>query len=143
DMFTEMRTCALLQKVLCGSLSMPASRVLRMATIDGARALGLADEIGSIEIGKRADLILLNLDRLHTTPRPDPVSTIVYAAEGGDVETAIINGQIVMRERQLLTLNEQKVISQALLEARQLMQRQPKVIADPHSSAGTKKIHIH
>src|SRR5262249_19493532 len=125
DMFTEMRTCALLQKVLCGSLSMPASRVLRMATIDGARALGLADEIGSIEIGKRADLILLNLESLHTTPRPELISTIVYAAEAGDVETVIINGQIVMRERQLLTLNEQEVISQAHLEARHLIAQKP------------------
>jgi 5-methylthioadenosine/S-adenosylhomocysteine deaminase len=123
DMFTEMRSCALLQKVLCGSQSMPASHALRMATIGGARALGLADEIGSVEIGKRADLILLNLDRLHTTPRPDPISTIVYSAEAWDVEIVIIDGQIVMRERELLTLDERAVITQARIEAEQLMRR--------------------
>jgi cytosine/adenosine deaminase-related metal-dependent hydrolase len=61
---------------------------------------------------------LINLDRLHTTPRPDPISTIVYAAEAGDVETVIIDGQIVMRERRLLTFNEEGVITQAREHAR-------------------------
>src|SRR5262249_48091877 len=92
DMFTEMRTAALLQKVMHGPETLPALTVLRMATIDGARALGLADEIGSIETGKRADMILLNLDQLHTTPRPDVISTIVYAAESRDVEMVLIDG---------------------------------------------------
>jgi len=118
DMFTEMRTAALLQKVLRGSRALPALTALRMATTGGARALGLADQIGSVEVGKRADLQLINLDRLHTTPRPDPISTIVYAAEAGDVETVIIDGQIVMRERRLLTFNEEGVITQAREHAR-------------------------
>jgi 5-methylthioadenosine/S-adenosylhomocysteine deaminase len=118
DMFTEMRTAALLQKVLRGSRALPALTALRMATINGARALGLADQIGSVEVGKRADLQLINLDRLHTTPRPDPISTIVYAAEAGDVETVIIDGQIVMREGRLLTFNEEGVITQAREQAR-------------------------
>jgi cytosine/adenosine deaminase-related metal-dependent hydrolase len=117
-MFTEMRTAALLQKALHGSRTLPALTALRMATINGARALGLADQIGSIEVGKRADLQLVNLDRLHTTPQPDPVSTIVYAAEASDVEMVIIDGQIVMRDRQLLTMNEQEVITQAHEQAR-------------------------
>lgn len=118
DMFTEMRTAALLQKVLRGSRALPALTALRMATTGGARALGLADQIGSVEVGKRADLQLINLDRLHTTPRPDPISTIVYAAEAGDVETVIIDGQIVMQERRLLTFNEEDVITQAREQAR-------------------------
>jgi len=118
DMFTEMRTAALLQKVLRGSRALPAETALRLATINGARALGLADQIGSVEVGKRADLQLVNLSRLHTTPRPDPISTIVYAAEAGDVETVIIDGQIVMRERRLLTFNEEGVITQAREHAR-------------------------
>lgn len=113
DMFTEMRTAALLQKVLRGSRALPALTALRMATTDGARALGLADQIGSLEVGKRADLQLVNLNRLHTTPQPDPISTIVYAAEAGDVETVIIDGRIVMRDGELLTLNEQDVIAEA------------------------------
>lgn len=113
DMFTEMRTAALIQKALHGAETLPALAMLRMATIDGARALGLGKEIGSIEAGKRADLTLLNLEALHTTPHPDPVSTIVYAAEASDVETVIIDGRVVMRDRELTTLDQQAVIESA------------------------------
>jgi 5-methylthioadenosine/S-adenosylhomocysteine deaminase len=87
-----------------------------MATIDGARAMGLADEIGSIEVGKKADLTLVNLSGLHTTPRPDPVSTIVYAAEASDVETVIIDGKLVMRDGQLITVDEREVRREAIRE---------------------------
>jgi 5-methylthioadenosine/S-adenosylhomocysteine deaminase len=118
DMFTEMRTAALLQKVLRGSRALPALTALRMATTGGALALGLADQIGSVEVGKRADLQLVNLNKLHTTPQPDPISTIVYAAEAGDVETVIIDGRIVMQERRLLTFDEKDVITQAREQAR-------------------------
>jgi len=120
DMFTEMRTAALIQKALQGAKTLPALSMLRMATIDGARALGLEKEIGSIEVGKRADLMLINLNGLHTTPHPDPVSTIVYAAEARDVETVLIDGRVVMRERQLLTLDEHEVIHSAREHARQI-----------------------
>lgn len=123
DMFTEMRTAALLQKVLRGTQALPALTTLRMATIDGARALGLADQIGSIEVGKRADLTLLNLHCLHTMPQPDLVSTIVYAAEASNVETVIIDGQIVLRDGRLLTMNEDEVIAQAHDQARLLQER--------------------
>lgn len=118
DMFTEMRAAALLQKVLRGSRALPALTALRMATTGGAHALGLADQIGSVEVGKRADLQLVNLNRLHTTPQPDPISTIVYAAEAGDVETVLIDGRIVMQERRLLTFDEKNVITQAREQAR-------------------------
>ncbi|HKP87573.1 MAG TPA: 5'-deoxyadenosine deaminase [Blastocatellia bacterium] len=120
DMFTEMRTAALVQKVMEGPEALPALAVLRMATIDGARALGLGEEIGSIEEGKRADLVLINLDRVHTTPRPDIVSTIVYAAEAGDVETVLIDGRIVMRDGELTTMDEREVIQNALDEAEKI-----------------------
>jgi 5-methylthioadenosine/S-adenosylhomocysteine deaminase len=123
DMFTEMRTAALLQKALHGPQALPALAALRMATINGVRAMGLGREIGSIEIGKRADLQLVNLQRLHTTPHPDPVSALVYAAEAGDVETVMIDGQIVMREGQLLTLDEREVIAQARNQAQQIARR--------------------
>ncbi len=113
DMFTEMRTAALLQKVRRGPQAIPALTALRMATIEGAKALGLADEIGSIEIGKKADVILLNLHQLHSTPQPDLISTIVYSAQSSDVETVLIEGQVVMRNRELLTLNEAEIIAQA------------------------------
>lgn len=113
DMLTEMRTAALTQKALHGPEVLPALRVLRMATIDGARALGLEDEIGSIEIGKRADLTLFDLGELRTTPCPDPVSAIVYSAEAANITTVIIDGRVVMRDRTLTTMNERDVIRDA------------------------------
>jgi 5-methylthioadenosine/S-adenosylhomocysteine deaminase len=120
DMFTEMRTASLLQKVRRGPQTLPALAALRLATTAGARALGLETEVGSVEVGKRADLIILNIDQLHTTPRPDLVSTIVYAAVAGDVETVVIDGRVVMRGRELLTLDEGAVIAEARSAARQL-----------------------
>jgi 5-methylthioadenosine/S-adenosylhomocysteine deaminase len=124
DMLTEMRTAALLQKVSRGADALPARRVLRMATIDGARALGLDQEIGSLEAGKRADITIINLDNVHMTPRPsDPISTVVYAAQSSDVRTVIIDGQTVMRDRQLLLMNEREVIDEAEREAALLSKR--------------------
>jgi 5-methylthioadenosine/S-adenosylhomocysteine deaminase len=117
DMFTEMRTAALIQKVLHGPEAMPASAVLRMATVHGAHAIGLSDEIGTIEVGKRADLQLINLNRIHTTPAYDPVSAIVYAAEAGDVEWVWIDGRAVLREGRLTTLDEADVVDAASREA--------------------------
>ena len=113
DMFTEMRTAALIQKALHGAETLPALTVLRMATINGARAMGLADEIGSIEIGKRADLTILNTGSAHTIPHPDPISTIVYAAQPSDVVTVIIDGRIVMQDGRLTTLDEPVVLQEA------------------------------
>jgi 5-methylthioadenosine/S-adenosylhomocysteine deaminase len=121
DMFTEMRTAALLQKALHGPEVLPAARVLRMATIDGARAMGLESEIGSIEVGKRADLALVRLDRLHTTPAASVVSALVYSAEADDVDTVIIDGEVIMRERKLLTLDEREAIADARREAENLV----------------------
>jgi cytosine/adenosine deaminase-related metal-dependent hydrolase len=122
-MFTEMRTAALLQKAIHGPEVLAASRVLRMATIDGARALGLESEIGSLEVGKRADLILVNLNRLHSGPEADVVSSLVYSALPSDVNTTIIDGLIVMRNRELLTLDESAAINDANREATSLMAR--------------------
>ncbi|HXG92003.1 MAG TPA: 5'-deoxyadenosine deaminase [Blastocatellia bacterium] len=122
DIFTEMRTAALIQKAIHGPQVMPAMTALRMATMNGARALGLEREIGSIEVGKRADLILLNLNRLHTTPQPNIASTIVYAASASDVETVIIDGRVVMRDGQLTAMNEQEVINEARAEAERINQ---------------------
>ena len=121
DMFTEMRTAALLQKALLQRPEvLPASRVLRMATIDGARALGLDAEIGSIEVGKRADVAVVRLDRLHSTPVEDIVSAVVYSAQPDDVDTVLIDGQFVLRDGKLLTINEQETIKSARSEAEKL-----------------------
>ena len=124
DMFTEMRTAALLQKVLHGADILPAQRALRLATIDGARALGLEQLIGSLEAGKRADVIIVRLDCLHSTPRPsDIASTIVYSAQASDVRSTIIDGQLVMHDRELLTMDERAVIEEANREALLLRER--------------------
>lgn len=124
DMFTEMRTAALLQKALHGPEVLPAARALRLATIDGARALGLETEIGSLEIGKRADVIVVDLDQSHSSPqRDDVISALVYSAGSSDVRTTIIDGRVVMRDGGLLTLNEADVIVDANREGRALADR--------------------
>lgn len=105
DMFTEMRTATMLQKSIHGPRTLPAFQILKMATIGGANALGLGDQIGSLEIGKRADIQILDLDLIHTSPHPDPISTIVFAAQPQNVETVLIDGRIVMRDRRLLTID--------------------------------------
>src|SRR2546428_854023 len=97
DPLTEMRTAALLQKLAHAPEASPAARVLRMATIDGARAMGLDQQIGSIEMGKRADVIVVNLDRIHSSPAHDVVSTLGYSAQPCDVRTVAIDGRVVMR----------------------------------------------
>jgi 5-methylthioadenosine/S-adenosylhomocysteine deaminase len=124
DMFTEMRTAALLQKALHGPEVLPARRALRMATIDGAGAMGLGGEIGSLEVGKRADVIVVRLDSIHSIPHSaDAASAIVYSAQPADVETVVIDGQLVMRERELLTLDERTVVEDANREAKLLSGR--------------------
>jgi len=123
DMFTEMRTAALLQKLAHGPEVLPAARVLRLATIDGARALGFEGEIGSLEVGKRADVIVVDLNNAHAVPVNDVVSTLVYSAQPSDVQTTIIDGELVMRDRKLLTLNEESVIDDANREAKSLIDR--------------------
>ncbi len=124
DMFTEMRTAALLQKALHGPEVLPAARALRMATLEGARALGLEKEIGSIEIGKQADVLVVDLAQAHSIPaRDDVISALVYSAGSSDVRTTIIDGRVVMRDGELLTLNEADVIAEANREAGALTKR--------------------
>ena len=124
DMFTEMRTAALLQKALHGPEVLSANRVLRMATIDGAKAMGLENEIGSLQVGKRADVIVVKLAEVHATPRrTEPVSTLVYSSQVSDVLTVVLDGNIVMRDRRLLTINELETLAEANREAQMLMSR--------------------
>ncbi len=123
DMFTEMRTAALLQKVRLGPEALPARAALRLATFAGARAMGLQDEIGSLEVGKRADVTVIDLARLHTTPRPDIVSSIVYAAQASDVRDVLVDGRSLMRDGKLSSLNEREVLREAGAQAQQLFAR--------------------
>ncbi len=124
DMFTEMRTMALLQKAAHGPEVIPAKQALRMATVEGARALRLDAEIGSLEAGKRADVIVIKLNALHSTPAAiDPVSAVVYSAQTADVQQVIIDGELVLGNGELLTLDESEVVEAANLERRELMKR--------------------
>jgi cytosine/adenosine deaminase-related metal-dependent hydrolase len=89
---------------------MPAETVLEMATLNGARAMGLEAEVGAIEAGKRADFIVIDLDAPHLTPVWDPVAMVVRSAVGSDVDTVVIDGQIVVQGRRLLTLDEEAIV---------------------------------
>ncbi len=101
DMFEEMKVAALLQKVSnLDSTLLPAKNALEMATINGAKSLGLSD-IGSIEAGKRADLVLIDFRKSHLTPLYEPISNLVYSCNGNNVNTTICNGKILMKDREL------------------------------------------
>lgn len=115
DIWMEMRLAALLQKPQHGPTVMPAKKVFELATIGGARAMGLETEIGSIEMGKKADLAIVDLNRLHALPAGDTniYSRLVYEARADDVLTTIVNGRVLMRNRELLTIDEEEVKRQA------------------------------
>jgi 5-methylthioadenosine/S-adenosylhomocysteine deaminase len=107
DMWEEMDTAAKLHKLTTGDPKvLTAEEALALATIGGARALHMEADIGSLEEGKRADLVVVDLDALHQTPRYSVYSHLVYATKASDVRTVVIEGRVVMRDRRLLTLNE-------------------------------------
>ncbi len=123
DMFDEMRLAALLQAVTAGPGSLTARDVVAMATRDGARALGLQQEIGSIEAGKRADLIVVDVSRPHVQPSPDPYSALVYAARGMDVRLAMVDGEILVDQHALTRLDRDEIAADARAAARELIAR--------------------
>lgn len=111
DMFEEIKSAAYLQKVSYEKASaISAEDVLKMATINGAKVMGLENEIGSLEVGKKADIIIIDLNKPHLCPVHDLYSTLAYSANGADVESVIIDGKLVMENRNLLTINEEFVI---------------------------------
>jgi 5-methylthioadenosine/S-adenosylhomocysteine deaminase len=114
DMFEAMRQAAFLAKLQTGDpRAVPARKALEMATIDGARALGMDREIGSLEAGKRADVIAVSMTSPRQTPMYDPLSHLVYVTRGDDVRTTIVNGRVLMRDRKVLTLDEARVLNEA------------------------------
>jgi len=114
DLFSEMDTAAKLHKIKnMDTTVMNAYAVLEMATIGGAKALGIEKIAGSIEIGKRADIIVIDIHKPHLTPMFNPYSHLVYSAKGSDVLHSIINGRLVMSERNLLTMDVKKVMEKA------------------------------
>jgi cytosine/adenosine deaminase-related metal-dependent hydrolase len=125
DMFQEMRLTAFIQKVRHGPTVMDAPTVLRMATMGGAEVLGLANEIGSIEPGKLADLQLLDLEDFHTFPSYDAdlFSRVVYAATRGDVDTVMIDGEIVMSGKRVITIDREETLKGADRSLKALLAR--------------------
>jgi cytosine/adenosine deaminase-related metal-dependent hydrolase len=123
DMFAEMRLAATLQAVRKGPGSLPARDVVWMATRNGAKTLGLDAEIGSIEVGKRADLILVDRQQLHQAPGPDPYSTLVYSARGTDVRSTVVDGEMLVDEFKLVRLDPDDVLANAREQARLLAAR--------------------
>jgi 5-methylthioadenosine/S-adenosylhomocysteine deaminase len=114
DMFEELDLAPKLQKLArMDSRALPAEQVVALATITGARALHLDKQIGSLEPGKKADLILVDTSAPHATPMYNVYSQLVYALKASDVKTVIIAGKIVMEDRQMLTLNEPEILAQA------------------------------
>ncbi len=114
DMFGAMRQAAFLHKVSSRDpQAVPAAVALEMATIGGARALGLERKIGSLEVGKRADLIVVSMTGARQTPMYNPVSHLVYVTRGDDVRTTVVNGRVLMRDRRMRTLDERVVLADA------------------------------
>jgi len=114
DMFEAMRLASLLQKVHTGDPRVvSALQALDMATIGGARALGMDRTIGSLEPSKRADLIAVSMASARQTPMYDPISHLVYTTRGDDVRTTIVNGKVLMRDRKMATLNEPAILAEA------------------------------
>lgn len=126
DALTEVRLAALLSCMRAGPGRVPAARVLRLATLDSARALGLGATCGSIEVGKSADLVLLNLGGAHLAPVGSPsevAGSIVYAARSTDVRWVMIDGEVRVRDGQLCSLDESRVVANARQARRHLLSR--------------------
>jgi 5-methylthioadenosine/S-adenosylhomocysteine deaminase len=114
DMFGAMRAASFLQKVATSDPTAVSARAaIQMATIGGARALGMDKQIGSLEPGKRADVIIVNMSAARQTPMYDPLSHLVYVTRGDDVQTTIVNGKVLMRDRKVLTLDSAAVLRDA------------------------------
>ncbi len=111
DLFSEMDVAAKVHKLASGDPTvMDAKTVFEMATLSGAKVLGLGDVVGSLEVGKRADVIVLNLKKPHLVPLYNVFSHVVYAARGSDVDSVLVDGRFVMREGRIVTVDEEEVM---------------------------------
>jgi cytosine/adenosine deaminase-related metal-dependent hydrolase len=123
DGFMEMRLSALIHKPTFGPKALPASQVFKLATRGGAAALGLGDEIGSLEVGKRADVVVLDVSGAHCVPRSNPYSTVVYSARSSDVKHVVVDGKVVIRDREPLTMDKERILRDAQKQADALFSR--------------------
>ncbi|MGC8787891.1 MAG: amidohydrolase family protein [Anaerolineae bacterium] len=124
DIVGELRIAGASQKQLTGDYeAMPASKILEMVTVDAAEAIGMSDQLGTIAPGYLADLVILNFEGLHTAPNYSLLDNIVYCCNGRDVETVIVNGQIVVHKGKLMTADEQELVRLAEETGHALLQR--------------------
>lgn len=124
SMFSEMRLAGILHKgTSMNPTVVPAETVLEAATINGAKALGLEHLIGSLEVGKRADFVVLDMRAVHLQPWFNPVSAVVYSATGRDVEMVVVDGKEVVQEGKLKTLDVEMVWKEAQWRAKEVVQR--------------------
>ncbi len=124
DLFQAARKAQLVQQLLMkDSFYLPAGKLLEMITIDAARVLGWDDEIGSLEPGKKADVIVVNMQQPHLTPNFMPVHRLIYEACAGDVSTTIVDGRILMLDRKILNTDEADILGSAQMEAEAIVQR--------------------
>lgn len=124
NMFEEISLASLINKGLTKNPeSVPAYKALEMATINGAKAIGKESEIGSIEIGKKADIIMIDIDKPHFYPRNNPVASLVYSAQASDVDTVLVDGEILMKEGEFVTIDLQNIMQNAEIKARELIEK--------------------
>jgi 5-methylthioadenosine/S-adenosylhomocysteine deaminase len=124
DMLETMKMAALLPRVRHNNPTAVTSyQALKMATIEGAKAVGLDKKIGSLEAGKQADIVIINMNKLHNVPSLDPVSTLVYSSNQSDVDTAFINGKCMVKKGELVNFNEQEIIQRVRKATRNLYKR--------------------
>jgi cytosine/adenosine deaminase-related metal-dependent hydrolase len=124
DMFSEMRFASFIHKVnSLDPTSMPASTILDLATNGGARSIGLERLIGSIEVGKAADIITVSLNKPHSTPVPDPASSLVYSCTGADVDNVMVEGNLVVQNGKIMTCDPLKIVKRALASSEKVVER--------------------
>jgi len=124
NMFEEINLAAIVNKAVnLDAVSVPAIDALKMATVNGAKALDWYDEIGSLEVGKKADLILIDMDKPHLYPRHNIISSLAYSVQGSDVDTVIVDGKIIMEKREIKTLDVEKIKYMAEKHAKDLISR--------------------
>ena len=122
DIFVELRLAALIHLPRTGPTSLSALQALELATLNGAKALGLEGEVGVLQEGARADVITVDLSQVHSTPQSDdPVSTLVYSGQSRDVRDVIVDGRVLMRDRALYTMDEAAVLAAGREHAARLL----------------------
>ncbi|WP_028593078.1 amidohydrolase [Paenibacillus assamensis] len=123
DMFQEIKTATWLQKLDYGDpTQIPAKKAIQLATINSAALLNIDKEVGTLEVGKKADLILIDINKPHLMPHHNIESLIAYSVNGGDVDTTIVNGKVLMENRQLLTMNEEELLQEAAVRAKRIVE---------------------